>query len=259
MTQLAAPVTLGAISQANGSTSAVGNVNAVPFQTGWLVVFANSIVSFAGAEVIVNDIYSGVVYQNTQSAPTNVPPLSMPVTGLNAAGLTVELINLPVNSSGFARNVAYVLGLFGVGVEAVVNSPSQPLYVHQVPDPLSGYTGGKILSVHVAQAPAVGASTTIINGVAGEYITVFGWDLWVGQQAGAVGLCQCTLEDTTAAVVLTDMLERVTTAVGALTMHSAIDIPTGIQLPVGAGLKSVAAAGNTGVIDVRGAIYYTQQ
>ena len=48
-------------------------------------------------------------------------------------------------------------------------------------------------------------------------------------------------------------------AVGALVMHSAIDIPIGIQLPVGAGLKSVAAAGNTGAIDVRGAIYYTQQ
>lgn len=257
MTQLAAPVQLGTITQANGATTAVGNVNAIPFQTGWLVVFANNLIAFAGSHLVVSDNVSLQPYVDADIAIGDIPAVSFPVSGLASAVVRVTLSGLP-NNAGAARAVAYVFGLFGVGVQAVVNSPLQPLYVKEVTDPFSNFIGGAVKSIAVAQNIAIGSSATLITGIVGQTIVVYGWSLDYGPSVVAtLGLYVGFIEDTIGAVVLDELQFRSGSAAGMMSKNKTMWVPQGIQLPASAGVKLLTGA-IAGGLDVYGAMYYTQ-
>lgn len=257
-TQIAAPVFLGSVSQAIGQTFATGIVNAIPLQTGWVVVFDNQQINFAGATVQVADDYSLVLYFSVGSAPSLLPPLNMSVASVLAAGLTISASNLPVNGGGFARPVAYVFAAMGAGIQAVYNTPQQPLYVKEVPDSLPiGYTND-LKVARVASSIAVSSTLTVITAIAGNTITVYGWTMTLRAGVTAtIGLYQSDMEDTTAAQQVTEFDMNWATAVGNANEPANMWIPPGIRLPVGAGLKIVTAA-NPGTMGHNGAVFYTQ-
>lgn len=259
MTQLAAPVQLGIITQANGATVATGTIASIPFQTGWLVVFNNKSIAFAGATLLIEDNVSLQPVISLSATTGDIPAISTPVSGLGTAALLVSMTGLPLNSSGSAITIAYVLGLFGAGVQSVVNSPIQPLYTKEVTDPWSNFLNPLMKVTVVTSNLAAGASFTPITGVVGKTITVYGYDLSIGPVGLVVGGYQALYEDTTAAQLVAVTRINVSTAVGTAIATRTLWIPPGITLPASAGLKVVANAGNVANAVTDGAIFYTQQ
>lgn len=258
MTQLAAPVLLGIVKQLQGSTVASGIVNSVPFQTGWVVVFNTGGIVFTGASVGVSDNYSGVIYMQASGVGTKLPPLSMPLASVVVGGLTILVSPLPINNTGFDQSVAFVFGLFGVGVQAAYNTPHQPLYVKQTTDPLPIGYANDLQVLHVSVNLAAAGSATLLAGIAGNTVVVYGYDLTLTPIGAVVGAYTVLFEDTTAAVQFASPRVTVQTAVGIGTLRSALDIPQGLRLPIGAGIKAVANAANVANSFMDGVLLYTQ-
>jgi len=258
LTQLAAPVLLGTISQANGATIATGTVSAIPFQTGWLVTFANNAIAFAGSKLTIVDSVSGQPYVDATPMPGDIPAVSVPVSGLSTAVVNVSLSGLPLNSSGFAKVVAYVFGMFGAGVQAVYNSPLQPIYVKEVPDPFSGFLSGGLTVTTVISAIAISGTLTPITAVVGSTVVIYGYSFSIRAGVSAtVGLYSAVMEDTTGAVILDRFDLNWATAVGTGNSVVSADIPQGVTLPAGSGLKIICSGGNPGTMQFTGRIYYT--
>ena len=150
----------------------------------------------------------------------------------------------------------------GFGPPPPVNTPTQPLYVTQVPAPFTRYVQSALQSLHVNAAPvASGTAVLIAAGGAQITIVIYGYDLSLTPTAtpAAAGLYGVVYEDTTGAVVVADAELRVSTGVGSVARAQSLNIPAGLALPAGAGLKYVAGAGNVAACDIKGVILYTQQ
>lgn len=253
LAQLAAPASLGVVQVAVGQTVGTLNVTLSPFATAIVVV------PISGANVqgvSVSGGVSGIVYININKPLSSSPGLVAPVTGNTDNPLTVAVSISPVNPGPGAITAANVYQLFGTGLQQVTAGIQQPLFVQEIGAVGQVSVARSLTSIHLAQNMAAAASVTLVAGQTNEILTVYAYDIIVGPVAGAAGLFQATFEDTTAAVIVADPLMRVTTAVGALFTRGTLAIPFGLALPIGAGLKVVAAAGNAGAIDVRGQILY---
>lgn len=259
LTQLAAPNSLGSITVPGGSSLVTVPVSISPFATG-LVVLPLFLLANPVTGVTVQGQTSGSDYVNVvmPAGFTAMPPLF--AVNIQPVDSVLEVsVQLNINAAAGGQLAAFVFELFGTGVEQVSNNFLQPLFVSVVPPPVATSAPYNLLSKAFIVAPAVGASTTIIAGVAGKTITVYGYDFSIRSNAAAVaGTYRAIVQDTTATVVVAQCDLMMVTAVGQVSQVHDLPLPAGIALPVGAGLQVTDPAASVATVAVVGTIFYTQ-
>lgn len=256
LTQLAAPALLGAVTVPVGQAGASPTFVVSPFATGVAMVPLPTLGAI-GMEIqgtVSSHIYAGVNFENADGSPLVASILGNIDSPVRAI-VTLQAVNPGPNPV----ICAYVYQLFGASIDQVLNTRQQPLFAQLMPGFQDQTAGSSVLhSAHVSTNLAAGASATVISGFAGEKICVYGYDVGLDQVGAIVNGYQVTIEDTTAAVTVAALRTWIDTAVGQTAVRSSLDIPMGLLLPAGAGVKVVANVANAGACLTEGVIMYTQ-
>jgi hypothetical protein len=115
-------------------------------------------------------------------------------------------------------------------------------------------------SAVIGQTLANNATSTIVTGVAGQTITIYGYQLVVGPGGGpaAASFWQAEIRDTTATVFVCNVEARLLSLAGLVNVPAAMSLPQGLKLPVGAGIQTAGFTGSATPVELSGVVYYTQ-
>lgn len=256
LTQLAAPGLLGQIIAPAGGSPPFTTYALSPFATGIVVVP----VEWGGVVGIeVAGSVTGFIYGTWTSINQQLPPIVVPIAGAVDNPIQVIVTNTALAPGPNPQLAAVVYQLFGAGVQQVSNSPQQPLYVQTslAPAPGAGVPALKAIGFGVNQA--AGVITPLIAAVAGQTITVYGWQCDTFPAVAAAGSWQARIEDSAGGVAVARLRTNLATAVGQIIVPHALSIPLGLPLSAGTGLRLVASAANPSAFFTEGTLQYTQQ
>lgn len=203
------------------------------------------------------------------------------VNGQNTEGSSGWYARLRVDIEPLISNDSGAIGVYGgdipnqsitaVGVQGVIGA--RPILVG--PTAVSGIlpTGG-VLPVYTTQLPitgllvadvytavAPGVNTTVITAVAGQKITIYGWDLSIAASGTppVAGLYMGVFTDTAGGTPFGRKLLEIGTAIGANGVTGSVPVPPGgFSLPTGLGLRLFNSGGSAGSLQMGGSVVYTQ-
>lgn len=256
LTQLAAPGALGPLTCPNASSTATAAFTVSPFATALVVVPVNvSTIPPTWCRIIGASGLGKYASVTFLAGVASQLPVVAAIPGSSDGPYTVTMF-MQSPAAG-ALVVAQVYQLFGTGVQLVQTPAQQPLPVQLVPANMVLPQQAQLLSTGVLVSIAASTSSTIIAGVGGQYITVYGFVFSIRAAVTAtVGVYESTLSDTTAAVTVSRFDVNYITAAGIGNIERTVEIPLGLALPLGAGLRLLTAA-NPGAMTHTGHVYYT--
>jgi hypothetical protein len=252
LTQLAAPGDLGSVAIQPGQSSVFVTVNLSPYATALLIVCYNA---YALISWQVTGGVTSYPYISQFSISNPSPTLVANIGGATDNPITVEAITPTVNGTGIAQIVGHIYQLFGTGTQLVNNTPAQPLSTKLIPS-IAQLGQQQLITASIAVSPAAGAALTVVAPVAGQQLVVYGYDWGIDPAAPVVGQYIALLEDTGPGVVISRIRMRVSTVIGVMGLRAALDIPLGLPLQQGAGIRVLNSASSSGVTECEGTVLY---
>ena len=207
--------------------------------------------------VTVQGGVSGTLYLATPIFANTGYEMWVRMNGAADNPITVT-VTVPAALSGTQSTpVIDVIAMHGTGVMNVAQSPQDVWSVAVVSQPPALPVPLQVAVIN--NALAAGATATIVAGVGGKVVTVLGYTFISAGAAGATGAFDATLEDSTGANVFAYISSFKETAAGQVAVPLSFQLPVGLSLPSGRGVRVHAAAGNGGTGNFHGAIYYIQK
>lgn len=264
-----APILLGTVQIANGASANTVAFTLPSTTTGLRIVGLQVSPFLTELDVI------GTTTEVAYLGDNNIGGIFNAVYNVPVAAAIDPVVNITVkigapNPGPGALTVAWVAALTATGMEAVYADPRTPLNVKVTNTPaVTVPTFPKVipatsatLAMQVANITASvvsGTPNVLKAGVAGQTITVYGYEFDISPTTGAnIGRYDAILDDTSAATIVGRAELLWQTAAGAGSLRWSRQLPYGIALPVGAGLQVAVPAGSTGPVTVVGCVDYTQ-
>src|ERR1700733_12516204 len=173
LTQLASPGLLGICAALPGQAVSGGSFNLSPFATGLVVIPIGT----AGP---LNVTIIGGVSANTYAQVvfgTTFPPVLASVLGATDNPVSVSVPIAVANPGPGNLTTAFVYQLFGTGIDNVLNTPQQPLYIADQPPTFQQGSAAATKTLQIIQTLAVSTSATLLAGIAGKTVTIWGYEV----------------------------------------------------------------------------------
>lgn len=180
---------------------------------------------------------------------------------VRVSGVLDSQLSVQVDNTGLAAQVVWILPRYDQS--AVVVTQLQDLTVVNGATALAVIpavrSGGALRCASYSLGPAAGVDSTIVVAVAGQTITVYGYEFFIDPGVPAtLGVYRCLMQDSTKVQPVANAENRWASDSGLSSLRAARSIPQGLSLPVGAGLIITTLAANAGAADIIGVVDYTQ-